>query len=344
MSHAEGLTIRTERVEKRLAIGGPALFIDDGRMERVKVLSDVYPHPESGEAMRVCAFLSEAGAEYEVKADCLATCNADWSISQPPDLVTPRHRGVESVERDGGRVYAPDPIPQRSTRQHPVMEKFDRIAAIDPEAAILSVGALSPSRAARIANAERLAANRDPLQRAKGRLEMEALQREVQSETEVEAVMRGLNETAAQARMRGDFVAPEDVEGRIVLRSRDGLESLTKAGSLNPIQYDALCLYRIVFEATETSLRSCMGDRSGGGGSGFDMKAQNWGAETMKRKAIEAKVQAASRNGLGLKTLRLVAGEGRTINSITKGGADRANHVAALLIAADVVADYFGMH
>jgi hypothetical protein len=130
--------------------------------------------------------------------------------------------------------------------------------------------------------------------------------------------------------------------GRRRILTRDGLESLSANSAITPLQYAAGMRYRDLFEATERSIKSNLNDAVSG--SEDKRRLDSIGQKIQARKRLEAKVQAASKNGRGLTSLRLVAGEGRTIYAIApKSNANQRLYRDALLIALDVCADHWGL-
>lgn len=140
-----------------------------------------------------------------------------------------------------------------------------------------------------------------------------------------------------------DTPPARDKLGRLRVLSRDGLESLLMQTRVTPAQYTAGMRYRELYEATERSIRSNLNrDISG---SEDKRKLQDVGQKMQARKRLEAKVDAASRNGRGLMTLRLIAGQGRTLYALApKSNANQALYRDALVIALDVVRQHFGIH
>lgn len=147
--------------------------------------------------------------------------------------------------------------------------------------------------------------------------------------------------------------------GGLRVLNRDGLETLLSAQSVSPLQYAAGMRYRDLFEATERSIKSNL-DRSVG--SGEDKRQlSDIGQKYQARKRLEMKVMEAARrvhkapaegglkhsdgpNGRMLRTLREVAGEGRSITSISGGKShNRKLNVEALADALDVCAKHWGM-
>jgi hypothetical protein len=134
-----------------------------------------------------------------------------------------------------------------------------------------------------------------------------------------------------------------DKTGRIRIMARDGLECLLMAQALTAAQYTAGMRYREMYEATERSIRSNLNrDISGGEDK---RKLEDVGQKMLARRRLETKVQDASKNGRGLMTLRLIAGQGRTLYAISpKSNANQALYRDALVIALDVVRQHFGIH
>lgn len=127
----------------------------------------------------------------------------------------------------------------------------------------------------------------------------------------------------------------DDVRPWLWVASRgkdDGLANLLNSGTLTKGQFNDGVRFRGLYLLTERSLGSSMGDHSGSGDDGSYL--ERCAAALVTRKRIEARIMT-TRNQRALTALRLVAGEGRTINAISAAGrsSDRLLNTKALVLA-----------
>jgi hypothetical protein len=168
-----------------------------------------------------------------------------------------------------------------------------------------------------------------------------------------ESVRRGLEDTVALERGRGEKVDVSTCAGsagRIRIRSRDGLETLHRSGAIDPVQFRAGMLYRDLYEAAdpERDLRSQMRDLdrfgAGRGSSGTPEARQERRLRLAgAMAAVEEKVRRADRDGRALRALREVAGHARCISHFSPGGGGQAAYRRGLCTALDVAATHFGV-
>jgi hypothetical protein len=180
---------------------------------------------------------------------------------------------------------------------------------------------------------------------------MRRLEREFELQESAAAVRRGLAESVALEAARGEKIEvskQQESQGRVRIRTRDGLETLERSGAIDATQYRAGLLYRDLYEATdpERDLRSHLDglDRRGRAG---EVVAEAW-AERRLRLArtmavIEAKVRLADRNDRAVRMLREVAGNARSIGAMMSGGGSQALCKRALITALDVCAAHFSL-
>ncbi len=175
--------------------------------------------------------------------------------------------------------------------------------------------------------------------------EMGKIERAPSEDAERKAVNRHVEALAALEAMRGGDVS-RDHAGRPRV-ARDGLATLIRGGALDVTQARVLKVYRRLFEAVaqEKRLTSAYNEMRGGG---FDpeitskqLRARHKLQWTLK--GLDALVDAAGVNGREITTLRLVAGEARTINSISPTSSNRKLNTEALIRAADTLADNWGL-
>ncbi|HUO23636.1 MAG TPA: hypothetical protein VMU59_14060 [Caulobacteraceae bacterium] len=154
---------------------------------------------------------------------------------------------------------------------------------------------------------------------------------------EERAVEAGLNETVALARLRGEAV--DRGGGGLRVTSRDGLQTLFEQGGLPRTEYDAGLLYRRCFEALAAGPRSNLNRDFAAPVRGFSEAGAAAFAELRAGRAENLQAwEALARTGRQLWVLRLVAGEGRTINSIAPGGSARLANTKALTAVLEAIA------
>lgn len=299
----------------------------------------------------------------------------------PIALVPARDLGLpcyDDAER-GGRVYAPDPLRSRS-----IGSQEDDHDPLADERAKLDYATLEPGQAWRLATAELYTERGKTLREARpkgtrisdeergaestSRRILIRLRREVLEKGETDAVRRRIlnaehladqegraaRQRAMQIRRTELLAADTNRWGRLqalwtyrralrVVRTGRNVDGL-KLVTLKPIQRSAAEWYRALYERTERGARVAnMEGRVGG--EPQDRDVEDWGADQIARKQVEARVMTlAQGNGRMITTLRLVAGEGRTISAISAGKSqNRKLNGEALIQALDIVADYRGM-
>jgi hypothetical protein len=176
-----------------------------------------------------------------------------------------------------------------------------------------------------------------------------AIELELAAEQSALAVQRGLADTLALERGRGEQVDASS-DRRIRIRTRDGLETLVRTGAIDAAQQRAGLLYRDLYEAAdpERDLKSHMQAldrlRQAAAPSG---RAEAWAERRLRLSgamaALEAKVRDADRNDLAVRALREVAGHARCISHLVQGGGAQARYRRALVLALDVCVEHFGL-
>jgi hypothetical protein len=151
-----------------------------------------------------------------------------------------------------------------------------------------------------------------------------------QAREDARALAEGLEQTARLERARGGQV--EQAQGRMRITSRDGLLTLHERGGLERPEYEAGMLYRRCYETLTAGPRSNLNrDFLGGVRGGFAEGAADGFAEIRAFRAQKlAAWEGLAATGRQLWVLRLVAGQGRTINSLAPGGSARLNNTRAL--------------
>ena len=197
-------------------------------------------------------------------------------------------------------------------------------------------------------------ASPDYSRRKRGHDQLRRLEVELDGERAVQAVRRGIDESAALARTRGeqiDVSRRPETRGRVRIRSRDGLETLEQSGAITPVQYRAGLYYRSLYEATdpERDLRSQLASpaMAGAGAKAAPGLNEAWAERRVRlgrsMAGLEEKVRIADRNGRAVRALREVAGHARCISHFVAGGGSQAVYRRALVLALDVCAGHFGL-
>jgi hypothetical protein len=160
-------------------------------------------------------------------------------------------------------------------------------------------------------------------------------------EVEAQALADRLEETARLERARGGAV--EQAGGRLRLTSRDGLQSLHEQGGLERCDYEAGLMYRRCYETLSAGPRSNL-NRDFSGVRGFAEAPADGFAELRALRARQLQAwEALAETGRQVWVLRLVAGQGRTINSIASGGSARSINTRALIEVLQAVARERGL-
>ena len=143
------------------------------------------------------------------------------------------------------------------------------------------------------------------------------------------ALAQRLEETARLERARGGEVV--QAQGTLRLTSRDGLQTLLERGGLEGPEHQAGLLYRRCYETLTAGPRSNLNRDFAGGARGFGEAPANGFAEIRAFRAQKLALwEALATTGRQLWVLRLVAGQGRTINSLGAGGSARLANTRAL--------------
>lgn len=150
-----------------------------------------------------------------------------------------------------------------------------------------------------------------------------------EARAEALALAERLDETARLERERGGEVVRED--GRMRIPSRDGLQTLHERGGLEGPEYEAGMMYRRCFETLAAGPRSNLNRDFMTGVRGFSEAGAEGFAELRALRAEQlARWESLAGTGRQLWVLRLVAGQGRTINSLGAGGSARLANTRAL--------------
>jgi hypothetical protein len=150
-----------------------------------------------------------------------------------------------------------------------------------------------------------------------------------EARAEALALAERLDETARLERARGGEV--ERADGRLRITSRDGLRTLLDRGGLESPEYEAGLMYRRCYETLTAGPRSNLNRDFMSGVRGM---AESPAAGFAELRALRAQQltrwEDLARTGRQLWVLRLVAGQGRTINSLGAGGSARLANTQAL--------------
>lgn len=151
-----------------------------------------------------------------------------------------------------------------------------------------------------------------------------------EARAEALALAQRLDETARLERARGGEVMQEG--GRLRIASHDGLQTLHERGGLEGPEYEAGMMYRRCFETLAAGPRSNLNRDFMTGVRGFAEPAADGFAELRALRAEQlARWEAMAGTGRQLWVLRLVAGQGRTVNSLGSGGSARLANTKALV-------------
>jgi hypothetical protein len=173
--------------------------------------------------------------------------------------------------------------------------------------------------------------NRIELQQRRRLLRLEAGMRE---RVEREALASSLGQTAKLAALRGEAV--EQADGRLRIWSRDGLRSLYEADDLDASEYEAGLFFRSCFERVGALAASAAEPRVDASHGGL-AEWRAWRAKML------GDMQALARSTRQATTLHRVAGEGRALRSLCKGGVDYGLNLKALRQVLGAIADRVGL-
>lgn len=155
-------------------------------------------------------------------------------------------------------------------------------------------------------------------------------------------VAEGLKETVRLAVANSETVAVQD--GQLRITSRDGLRTLFEGGGLEGPEYEAGLQYRRCYETMAAGPRSNLSRDFASGVRGFgEAPAEGFAELRMFRAEKLARWEALAETGRQLWVLRLVAGQGRTINSLASGGSARLANTRALAEVLKVIAQERGL-
>jgi hypothetical protein len=177
----------------------------------------------------------------------------------------------------------------------------------------------------------------------KGRgLSAQDLARLTAERAQARAHAEGLAQTAALARERGEAVV--QANGRLCVTSRDGLQTLFEQGGLERPEYEAGMMYRRCFETLCAGPKSNLNRDFGAPMRGFSEAGAEGFAELRAFRAEKLRQwETLARTGRAVWVLRLVAGQGRTINSSAPGGSARLANTKALMEALGAIARERGL-
>lgn len=159
-----------------------------------------------------------------------------------------------------------------------------------------------------------------------------------------------LAEVVALAELRGETIEVSDKpehKGRVRILSRDGLERLRDAETINAGQYAAGIRYRSKFEMVEVNLRSCMAGAVAGGGSPAGAADRTADAKAQVKAwegAVFASFRVARDGHDALFALREVAGRGRSLRDLSTSGRRQGVFRDRLGRALDVLGDMLALH
>jgi hypothetical protein len=199
--------------------------------------------------------------------------------------------------------------------------------------------ALSEDQRSRLLAAYRLSVVviHDKDKRAEARREGDEIANRVRDELDA-----SLDDVARAAMRRGERVSQYNDDGARRIKSRDGLAALAEGGAISEQEAKDGMAYRLLFEEAGkgAGLGSQLEDRP------KSIRSSTHGAVAhglfrayvgVRLTGIETAVNHADASGRALAALRGVAGEGRSVRSLGRGGDVRTKNLAALRLALRVV-------
>lgn len=197
----------------------------------------------------------------------------------------------------------------------------------------------------KLARADMLELQADRSKRGKGRLRRQAaaVRREVgrrmEARVEAAALADRMAETDALDQLRGGDGLDRPASGPAMLRSHDGLASLSRAGTITANQAKAGLVYRAQFEAAHAGLKSGLGavDQIRSGVADGHASALQRALAMANVTRMDAKVAAIGAREL--RVLRAIAGEGQTLRALGDGSDSKRLNREALARALDAVVD-----
>ena len=183
------------------------------------------------------------------------------------------------------------------------------------------------------------ARGRGPLARAL----YERLEVQLAKLDEAETRLRALMEADALERGRGGAVEPGSPPK---VRGRDGLETLEASGAVTAMQAAAGARYREAYEAAHRGMASSMALRPGGVRGGLGERPEGPAARQARAVMAVKRMEQAVADRFGddrpaaaeaIMVLREVAGEGRSVRTLSTSGQRRARLTRRLIEALDEV-------
>lgn len=163
------------------------------------------------------------------------------------------------------------------------------------------------------------------------------------AETMRNELKAALAEVTYAAQARGETVEPFNDAGAVRLKGRDGLLTLSKAGTLTTGEVEVGLVCRQLAEHADNagvgSQLSGLGDLKGSAKPDARIiMGLRQAYSGVRMTDVYRHVQAADPSGLALRMLKGVAIEGRAVSSLVSGGRPRANAAAALRTALRIAA------
>lgn len=182
-----------------------------------------------------------------------------------------------------------------------------------------------------------VAAYREKIRQAQDLADQQQRERD---DAEADATKRGLRETKARAKAKGEEIE-EDEAGRVVI-GRDGLEWLYRKGKLIRPHYEAGLRFRAAFELSNGSaMVSCLAMEGGGSAGRRDYVTDR---QIMAHGAVE-RALASLVSPLLRPYIVYVAGMGEMLSGDRFGGSRQKAeaHLHPCVIALDALARHYGM-
>lgn len=348
----------------------------DGGSHRVRVASHRFWVDGEGRPLRTVAFLDERGKPYDVLEAHLAHCDSEFRLigELPEHLQVAAGQGkrwdhwVDPAKSAGETMAWPEaPSGDAGLTERHLQDLDEAFAARKASREALGLRDVKTAReeSARAAGLVLkveldLVARRELADAQRHQVEAEALagirvqvaEADAKRRSELRSAELGFTvdlDPEAQpvivsSEVEEDYLAfgPKGVQirKRRVRRLRvitpDGLFAMQDSGRLTGADVDACLTYRLLFEATERSVRSCMNmDRKGGMAAGAEERKN---AQWADRLEIERRAKEhPARNGFEIMALQEICGRRRSVNDLVSGGHKRYKLGAALERVAELI-------
>lgn len=346
------------------------------QLARLQVAAMLEPVNDMGPAVKgllsgiEAEMFREARRRSKIPEGRALRASAEVDIADGPlALVPARDLGLEAIDTADGPRYVPEPYTPREAPRSAALDKFDRVAAIQPENVAIDPKLLKEDQRRDFKRAQNKLASADRRKTARSRIDSDGvilgygrmtqaekderrearetmirLQRELLASQERGEVDKGRAEMLALAHARGETYAWSGNQ----LTRKNGLDTLLMSGALAASEHAAGEKYAEIYsDAKKDELRIAAWAPVGGCGtvSPEAERKRRIEREEAKRKLTELHgyVQARVNSARAITILRQVAGDGKHVSHVSKGGSDRALNTKALKDSLAALADRWGL-